>query len=458
MQITIATQNELLEGLAAGREDDDSVDFSKCTDAADTGRREALIVLNNYFVRKTKEERDAAATRASVASEIPTLQTQDMRQPKPSAIPMSRTQDRPVQQADPSPQPVQRWDTMATLHDNPSPSAYKPQKSKLFSFSRSSTLVVEPQPQQTTRSVPVSIQSEIPSISPALSRTKTWGTQASNVTRRDNPRRTSSPQRRSTSITATNRSRSPVSNVTSLDSSFRSSGLYEPSIGLPSITSYGGCCKYAHYLRDGKVKQSLQRQSLAMFSGAVNVNYRCRSTKCTFQIPAWESRKDGWNINKRPQSWRGTLQYTHIYLAKSHVPMLAPLIEQRAKAQYCCLICVLSHEQAGIFYGVDALLEHVVGHAGREMGDLKLEGPLSFSNEGASVDSDFDINLPDATPAAMQLPMAKRISDPVAAVELQHQPGKFKKPSRTSSHASQVSHVSGITDGSQETDPYHNPW
>jgi hypothetical protein len=442
MQITIATQNEFLRGLAAGCENDDSADFRGCIDASDTGRRKALIILNEYIEKKMKEERAGAAIQTSEVPEPPTMQTRDGQVPQEGR----------------SVQPVQRWNTTSTIVQHPSSPAQNTPRSRFFPFSRSSTLVAEPRPQQTTHLAPGPLQTDEDSLSSARARTKSWGTQAS-YSSRWTGRRASPPQRQSMSGIETNLQRSPrtTSNITSSNSSPRSPSISESSIGLLAITSYGGCCKYAHYLRDGKFSQSLRRQNLFGAPGALNFNFRCKSVKCTFQLPALKNQKHEWVIDKRPRR-RKTLQYTLIFLAKSHVPMLAPLHDQSTKAQYRCMVCVLSHEQATIFEGYEALLEHVLRHAGAQLGAVKLEVPLSFSNAGVSIDADFDVNLPEVQPATAVQISPTRTSDLVVDVELQHELERLEMGSRRSSHASEDTYVSQVTHGSQETDPFANPW
>jgi hypothetical protein len=429
LRITVATQAELLEALAAGREDDDSVDFRGCIDASDTGRRQALVVLNEYILRKTREERERVA----------------MRKSELAAEPMQR-QETQVQEAGRSLPAVQRDNTMPTLQRLPSEPAQEASRSRLFSFLRSSS-TVEPRPVQATRPAPTTVQSDEALVTPLQSRTLTGITLVNNGGRRTTGRRTSSPQRRSTASTNSYLQMSPGSNITSESTSPRSASISESFLGTPSITSYGGCCKYAHHLRDGKVNKSLGRQNLAVSPGAINFNFRCQSTKCTFQIPSYQNKKHDWVIDDRPRMWRRKLQYTLIFLAKSHIPTLVPLLEQPTNAQYRCIICILSHERASVFHGHNALLEHVFGHGGAMLDSVKLEGPLSFSNDGVSISSKFDINLPEREPnITTQMATPMHTSDTVADAELQHELEKLEIRSKRSSHAS------------QEMDPYFSPW
>jgi hypothetical protein len=68
MQVTIAIQQGMLEGLSNAREDDNITDFSPCIRAADRGRSEALIILHSYFLRKEQEEGERAAMSRSHSS------------------------------------------------------------------------------------------------------------------------------------------------------------------------------------------------------------------------------------------------------------------------------------------------------------------------------------------------------------------------------------------------------
>lgn len=430
LRITVATQAELLEGLAAGREDDDSVDFRGCIDASDTGRRQALVVLNEYIMRKTREERERVATRKS---ELPAEPTQ--------------RQESQVQDASRSLPAVPRDNTMPTLQRLPSDPAPEAPKSRLFPFLRSSSTAVEPRPVKATRPAPITVQSDEPVLTTPNARSLTGMTLVSNGSRRTTGRRTSSPERRSTRSINSSLQMSPGSNITSGSTSPRSASISESFLGAPSITSYGGCCKYAHHLRDGKISKSLGRQNLAVTPGAINFNFRCKSTKCSFQIPSYQNKKRDWVVDDRPRIWKGKLQYTPIFLAKSHIPTLVPLLEQKTNAQYRCMICLISHELASVYHGHDALLEHVLGHAGAMLDGVKLAGPLSFSNDGVGISADFDINLPESEPNTVpQLAKPMHPNDAVADAELQHELEKLETSSRRSSHAS------------QEMDPYYSPW
>ena len=78
---------------------------------------------------------------------------------------------------------------------------------------------------------------------------------------------------------------------------------------------------------------------------------------------------------------------------------------------------------------------------------VRLEGPLSFSNDGVSISADFDINLPESEPNKItQMATPMHTSDTVADAELQHELEKLEISSKRSSHAS------------QDMDPYYSPW
>ena len=429
LRITVATQAELLEGLAAGREDDDSVDFWGCIDASDAGRRQALIVLNEYIMRKTKEERERGAMRRATLSREATLVQVDQAQP-----------------AAQSPQVTQR-NTMPILHRLQSEPKQDTSKSRRFPFLRSSTATAEDRAVHTTHHVPPPAQFDDSSLSPLRARTLSGSTQVSNSSRRTNSVQTPSSQRQSSTSINSFLQLSPSSNLTSGSTSPRSASMVDSPIGSNVITSYGGCCKYAHYLRDGKTNKALGRQNLALSPGATNFNFRCQSTKCAFQVPAYQNKKRDWIIDNRPRTWRRQMQYTPIFLAKSHVPTLVPLVEQKINAQYRCIICILSHERTNVFRGHDALLEHILGHGGAVLNGVRLEGPLSFSNDGVNISAEFDINLPEIKPTAITASSPpKQIGDAAGDVELQHELEKLEMNSKRSSHVS------------QETDPFFCPW
>jgi hypothetical protein len=432
LRITVATQAELLEGLAAGREDDDSTDFWGCIDASDTGRRQALVVLNEYIMRKTKEERERVI----------------MREPETQEQPIQRSAEQ-VQQAGQSLQAVRRENTMPALQLQRQPSEQRQDTSKprRFSFFRSSSTVVESRSNQATRPAPTTVQSEEGSPSPLQARTLTGVTLVENGGRRTTSRRTSSPQRQSIASMHSFSQISPPGRTTSGSTSPRSASISESTLGAPSITSYGGCCKYAHHLRDGKIDKSLRRQNLAFSPGATSISFMCHSTKCSFQVPAYQNKKRDWIVDDRPRIWRRRLQYTSIFLAKSHLPTLVPPMEQKTKASYRCMMCIYSHERASVFYGQDALLEHVLGHGGAVLNGVTLEGPLSFSNDGVSISSEFDINLPKMEPdPGVQAVMSTHTDNTVADAQLQHELDKLEMNSKRSSNAT------------QEMDPFYSPW
>lgn len=429
LRITVATQAELLEGLAAGREDDDSTDFWGCIDASDTGRRQALVVLNEYIMRKTKEERERMTMQSVETPESPI-----------------QRQAEHVKHASQSPQAIQRENTMPTLQLSSEATQETP-KSRTFSFLRSSAAVVQPRPIQPTRPTPVTLQSDGGLPSPLHARTLTGITLVSDDRRRITTRRTSSPQRQSVASTNSFLQTSDGSNIISGSTSPISPSIPESTLGATSITSYGGCCKYAHHLRDGNTSKSLRRQNAAFSPGATKINFVCQSTKCNFQIQAFQNKKRDWVVDDRPQLWRRTLQYTPIFLAKSHLPTLAPLLEQKKSAQYRCIICILLNDRANLFRGQDALLEHVLGHVGASLNGVRVAGPLTFSNNGVSIRSDFDIDLPEKDPNTNTLnPTPTHVSDAVADMDLQHELEKSEMNSKRSSNAT------------QDMDPYFSPW
>lgn len=365
----------MLEGLTEAREDDEIVDFSPCIKAADRGRLEALSILHAFMLRRMKEEEEVAST------------------------------------------PIVRSGTGLGL----SPPIQLPQQPRLH-------VTTHPTRQPTQ---PILVRAETLPLSPALTAKKSRfpipfrrdsaNTVGSSQTQNISPRgagpdvlqsdRYTSPhghrgsstrpsshiqQESNSSIDSRNLSSSPPTvsvnsspNTTnSRRTSFSGSSTFSP------IVLYGGCCKYAHQLRDGKAEKALTLQ----YSALENSQYQCSSVKCSFQVPAIRNQKREWLMDDRIRSSHG-LQYRWIFLVKSH------MYQQGNRSQYRCIICVLLGDQSSAFTGQDALFTHVISHQGALLNSVRLEGPLSFSNNGVRVDGDFDINLPESASPSSSSPL-----------------------------------------------------
>jgi hypothetical protein len=377
MRITIATQQGMLEGLSEAREDDDVVDFSPCIRAANRGRSEALIVLHSYILRKEQEEQERAArarshsgTSAGLSSNVqppqPQINTAQQAQQVIGAAPNLGQASQPP----------------------PFRAAREPRIPNIFQ-TRSPTTLVASSTQSNSPPQNVTRRNTVPEP-PAHIRTSGGD---SHMPSQDHSRPPLHTERRSTSSTAgTNPSISSLASGISLRSITdisRTTSDSSLSVSSP-ITSYGGCCKYAHRLRDGIVKKSLMLQNQAITPGAQNFLYMCSSNKCDFRGPAIQNNKRQWTVDNRIRSRHG-LQYRWLFLAKSHIQKT----NQRDGDCFRCILCILLGDQSSIFQGHDALLGHVISHQGAQFDHITLVGPLSFSNDGIRVDDEFDINLPE---------------------------------------------------------------
>jgi hypothetical protein len=383
MQVTIATQQAMLEGLSDAREDDDIIDFSPCIKAADRGRSEALIILHSYFLRKEREEEERAAMSRSHSDTSAGL--------SPDAQPL-RPQTTVAQ-------PAERMigATANPGQSNPPPPPLGPKESEIPKtfWRRLTTPLTLPSNQPKSPHQNALIRDSV-SEHPTHIRT------TSDESHKRSRPHTSPPlyaERQSTSSTdSTDPTTSSLASGSSpsITSPSRTVGYFSSSIS--PITSYGGCCKYAHRLRDG-IGEALMLQNLAITPGAQNYHYVCSSVKCAFRGPAIPNGRRRWMVDNRIRSWKG-FQYRWLFLAKSHMQQIKP----EDGHQFRCIICVLLGDQSSVFQGEGALLEHVISHQGAQVNDITLVGPLSFSNDGIRVDDEFDINLPEiSSPRASPL-------------------------------------------------------
>ena len=361
----------LLEKLAAAIEDDDVIDFSDLTDASDRAQTQAIKAISEFFLRKQEEEigrtviHQLEVTHIQESSSAPTTKAV-------SAI---------------APTPIR------TVSDWPKGSAGSTQNSPQNAFSRTMT-------DPTTRSTRLPSASQLPSRPPPVR--PQLDTQARIIrsppvesnqgginTKRDSD--TSIPSTRS--VVSAQSSPANVSrreSQSSYDTAAPKYRLVSEGSGTP-IQSYGGTCKYAHAMREGKTGVWLEGRDLSRL-GKERFVYSCKSIKCNFEgmaIPQKAKRRwqnDVWIMDNRVRTLHG-VDYKWAFLAKSHI--------QQAEAsvpQYRCLVCLLIH-QTSAQHDREALFEHLSAHRAEHVGNVKLEGSLKFANQGIIAHEDFDICL-----------------------------------------------------------------
>jgi hypothetical protein len=156
---------------------------------------------------------------------------------------------------------------------------------------------------------------------------------------------------------------------------------------ISPIMNYGGCCKYAHKIRDTGPSAGLMRQSKNFGFYNEQIVFACKSRRCKFEIISVNT-KNGYQIDDNIYNRHG-LQFRSIFLAKSHV------VHENVSvaSSFLCLICVMVKNSSEIYNSRDGLLLHILGHRGCMLGDVTFEGPLVFTNTGVIVHSEFDINL-----------------------------------------------------------------
>ena len=372
-----------MDGLAEAREDDTIIDFSDCIDAADRGRIRASIVLNEYFLRKQKE---AAQLSAAVTNRINT--------PADSvqAI-VSRAGAQKVYPSEAKPEIVDATKTHSPTELTP------PKRTKTFqsffklhsrtgsqrsSLSTASTLLDSP---------PLSGGQPVFTDRPNGNAANTANAQALSKPLPFNGRHSGtscvSPKTGHTSALS---ARSPISSTsrrTSLSSEARST-MFQNDVA--PITKYGGCCKSAYLLREGKQGKALTRKETSPY-GTVD-KYRtfvwtCSTNDCEFEVPAYRNAKKRIVFDDTIQQCDG-MRYTLSFLAKSHATRNDP----GAAIQYRCVFCNLFGFQSQLFNDHNELFSHVLTHAGSSLGIVKLEGGITVSNYGLATNESFDVDFP----------------------------------------------------------------
>ena len=369
----------LTERLAEAREDDTIIDFSDCIDAAESGRVEASIALNEYFLRKMKE---AAQSSAAIAGRINT--------PVRSTPAVSP----------PSAQKVEPSETESEIIGSPkanSPAEFTPPKrtttfQKIFKFhsrtdsrlSRASTLLESPPPAGDQPIFAERPNGAIVQKDSAQTHDKAFQNRA--------PTHLSSYASSTVGQSSAASVQSPKSTL-SRRTSFSSGAhttIYQSEVA--PITEYGGCCRSAWLLREGKRRKALERQET--FPAGKPERYRtfvygCSINGCEFQLPAHVDAKKTIVFDERIRQ-SGGMRYTFNFLAKSH----ATRKNSNVAIQYRCVFCNLFGFQSHSFNDDKELLSHVATHAGSALGNVKLEGGIVVSNSGVVANKPFDVEFP----------------------------------------------------------------
>jgi hypothetical protein len=400
-KITIATQNALLAGLTQARDDDGVIDFDTCVDTSDKGRVEALIALHALFQRKLEEQMDSKRNLQSMQ--------QPPSGPKPAIMPAT-----PASPTVRSPEKIttQQSTTTNSRQERIPPSTPEPVKTKR---SRTLTDVVfrrkesqQPAPpspgslddmplgdRQETSAAPQNTPQEIISRSPrkntraSTSSSATWSSAdsrssiASEILPVHPPPSASLGRSPTTSYSVT-----PISRQ---DTSLSTFSAMSTASTLAPITKFGGCCKNAHEVRDGSTKKGLSLAPLGLYGQ--DMLYKCASIKCQFAGKATYDKK-GWRIDDRILTGSTGLEYRWLFLVKSHMQQHDP-----QQPSFRCLICTMLGDESAVYSGRQALLSHVAGHQGGQLGGTRLEGPLIFSNQGAhpATDDTCDLRYPTST-------------------------------------------------------------
>ena len=202
------------------------------------------------------------------------------------------------------------------------------------------------------------------------------------------------------SSTASSQSRRSFTSRRTSFSSEAQSTIFQADVA--PITIYGGCCKSAYLLREGKQNKALTRKETSLYGTPDKHRtfvWACSTNGCEFEGPAFRNAKKRIIIDDRIRQW-GDLRYTWMFLAKSHATRKDP----KAAVQYRCVFCNLFGVQSEVFNDHTELLSHVSTHAESCLGCVKLEGGVVVSNYGLTVNTSFDIDFPlgQAKPSTLQ--------------------------------------------------------
>ncbi|KIV83456.1 hypothetical protein PV11_05479 [Exophiala sideris] len=382
MKITIATQNALLAGLTQARDDDGVIDFDTCIDTSDKGRVDALVALHALFQRKLDEEMDRKKnlqmTQGVPQAESPTVTSPAVaRSGRATVPPTSTALERPPA---PSSPPTQELKKSRTLTDVVFRRKEKKNPTQMCEIPLDRQCDITPKPHQ----------QDMPS---RKDRRNTGASTSSSATWSSADSRSSVGNYDSTPLATVGSARRSYTESTPFSAPSRHGTSLSTASTLAPITSYGGCCKNAHELRNGS-KKALSRALVGIHGTAVV--YTCASTKCHFKDYAIQKNK-GWEVDDRIRLDSSGLRYRWLFLAKSHMQQQDP---SERYSSFRCLICTMLGDEPGTFRGSKTLLAHVAGHQGGYLGETQLDGPLVFSNQGVNpaFDEDFDIDLSKPTP------------------------------------------------------------
>ena len=368
-----------MQRLAEATEDDTIIDFSGCIDAADSGRLRATNTLNEYFLKKQKEAVHKSAAVSSrlnspvypppVVLPLAGPHKVDSRETKPGVVSYNEI---PMQPTLPRrrttfqrlfgthSRTTSTLSTASTLHESPPPSGDQP----VFPERLHGSVAHKASAQSLNKPPPSARRSHVSSY-------------ASSTTGRASAMSSQSP--------------TSISSRTSLSSIARST-VFKNEVA--EIKQYGGFCKSAHLLREGRQKKALIRKEISTF-GPVNKNktfvWTCSTFGCEFEVPAYVDGKRGIVFDDRPRQFDG-MRYTLNFLAKSHVTRKDPNV--KIPIQYRCVFCNLIGYQSLLFNDQKELLEHVLTHTGSSLGQVELKGGVMVTNSGLVVSKFFDVDFP----------------------------------------------------------------
>jgi hypothetical protein len=214
------------------------------------------------------------------------------------------------------------------------------------------------------------------------------------------------------------------------------------------IARYGGCCKYAFFIRENGPKGNLEARNTGMYVD--NWILQCRSTKCRFGKQAHSAKTRDY-IDETVFRCHG-IEYRWIFLAKSHCAQDL----EASDWPYVCLICQLLNHSPQKYKGHQDLFAHIATHQEQGIAGVALQGPLTFSNRGIKADDQFDLNIPEREPPPQaQAPSSAQEMNAAEQLQRKLEDVEIDRNSKTSSLVSAQTEVSS---SSAHTDPYANPW
>jgi hypothetical protein len=363
LQITVHTQNALLERLIKARDDEGVIDFEECIDYSDKSRNDALLALLLLFQRKLEEEMTRKRTLA--------VQKKKQQKEKPIVRPLT-----------PAEEEQSEANTTEGSSNRPQIESKKPKGlARMFRKSTSDQnelLPITASNRESVESTPVRLAQEYRRSIGHLSRPLEIADRGS----------VSSQWSKSSASKSSAATSSLDDGMT--ENSWQPYMSQLPTLaGLSSMgptSKYGGSCKYAHQIRDLGPSSGLSRQSVGYYNE--QIIYACKSSECKFRVAAAKT-KTGYQIDNSVHHSQG-LKFRMIFLAKSHVA----LDHVSNKYPFICLVCIILSKPSSIYHGHDELFLHIMGHRAHTLRDTPLEGPLVFNNDRVIVYPEFDIELP----------------------------------------------------------------